>query len=350
MRKWGGVLVFSVLLALSAKTGYAQIPALPGAEGSPFGSYLNMETPIMHKVSNAPEAPAANEEVTVTIEVANDPQKTDDVTEEANLFYSTDDGKAWAKVEMEQDENNERIFKGKIPGQAAGTNVTYYIQAKDSAGNVATEMPGKNSVWPPSKDAPILLANIGPDEDDNDAAVEPDLDLTGIAVGYDDSFIYGVVKVQGTVQGGTQSPPYIMAYLLATVNPDKGEDILKSGTAFGYIPLAPAIGASIAGWQGNESMIDATIADTKQVLPESQTGEATLTDGGNLYFKYKKSVLGSNPGGVLKFLAVTAAATCTDLISSLSSGNTSGLTSCLLPKDASKYLYAYFRNHTYAVK
>lgn len=331
---------WAVLFGLSFCV-HAQV--IPGAEGSPFGSYLNDQTPLISKVSQTPEAPAAKQDVTVSAEIANDPQKTDDVTEKAFLFYSTDKGKTWLKVDMVQDAGNEALWSGKIPGQAAGATVMYYVQGVDTSGNLASELPKNTASWPPdpAKKSSPTFANPGSDEDDADAAVSPDIDILNIAVGYDDQSVYVKLGIQGKVTQGTESPVYIQGYASGILNPDKGEDILQAGMALLYAPLGEKLFGPTFGIKGSEFIINAAAVESKQVPQETDSGEASFVDGSTLYMRVKKSFLGDNPSGAVKILSLTAAITCTDL---------SSITSCLVPGDASKYVYAYFRDHSYTVK
>ncbi len=57
----------------------------------------------------------------------------------AILKYSTDGGTTWNDVAMT--DNGDDTFTGVIPGQSAGTEVDYYIEATDVLGNVTTTSP-----------------------------------------------------------------------------------------------------------------------------------------------------------------------------------------------------------------
>lgn len=201
---------------------YAQPPALPGSEGSPFGSYLNFETPLIEKVSHFPLFPKPGEEVTFQVEVYNDPQKTDDVTEKVYLHYSDDEGKTWETFKMDQDKKNERLWTAKVTFFRS-KEIIYYVSAMDTSGNVASELPlvEENPVFAEVKD-----------EDDSDAQVEPDLDIVSASVSYDRERMYLKLKVQGEVEDGTVSPPYIHNYTAIF-----GDDLPASGWTMLFAPL-----------------------------------------------------------------------------------------------------------------
>jgi len=150
------ILVIGIVLALSlgGVVSAQEVPMLPGAGGSAFGSYLNDQPPVIGEVVGVPATPKAGERVSVTAIVANDMERTDDTTEKVSLYYSTDGGKSWTEVKLEQGEEDETKWSGDIPGQSAGTKVVYYISALDTAGNLATEMPGMNMVWPRTPASP----------------------------------------------------------------------------------------------------------------------------------------------------------------------------------------------------
>lgn len=239
----------------STETETGSIVVIPGSEGSPFGNYLNNQTPLITEVSHSPETPGPMQDVTVTAEISNDPQKTDDITEKAMLFYSIDTGQTWLKLSMSQDASSKALWTGKIPGQASGTSVTYYVQGMDSAGNIATELPMNAKPW----------------------------------------------------------------------LPDPANNIFP-----------PSVGIN-----GPEWVINATTVETNQAPSEADTGEGSFVDGKTLFYKVKRSFISENPTGTIKVLGMTTAITCTDL---------KLINTCLVPGDASKYIYAYFRSHSYTVK
>lgn len=341
MKKYAYLVMTLVFVLFFAKVSLAQeIPILPGTEGGCFGSYLNDQPPVIGDVKQDPAEAVAGQAVKIIAKIANDEEKTDDTTVSATLHYSADGGKTFTEVELTQDEKDEKMWSGEIPAQAADTEVIYYLSAVDTSNNLTTELPGQNSVWPPEKDKALVLSPVVQDEDCDEGTAKADLDILEVQVGYDEKTIYGHIKVQGKINGGTMSPTFIHAYGAGILNPDKGEDILK-GTALLFAPLLAAAGGSALGWTGDTFCIDARVAETKAPIPQNESGCEAKADGGDLYFKLNRSLLGANPSGVIKILAAAAASTTTDV---------SALTTGILPQDASPYLYIYLRNHTYKVK
>jgi len=344
------ILVIGIVLALSlgGVVSAQEVPMLPGAGGSAFGSYLNDQPPVIGEVVGVPATPKAGERVSVTAIVANDMERTDDTTEKVSLYYSTDGGKSWTEVKLEQGEEDETKWSGDIPGQSAGTKVVYYISALDTAGNLATEMPGLNTVWPPvinkqepSKSSLPLLAVALKDDDDPEVQVPDGADFLTFAVGYNQEFLFGKLEVQGKITPGTLSPTSINAWGAVAINTDRSEDILKAGVALLYAPLAKTVLGSMAGITKDYAVIDARIADSPhQVIPYDDCGADCVVIDKALYWKFKRSLLGENPSNMVKFIGATAVLTATEV---------SALLSGLAPYDATCYISAYLREHSYTV-
>jgi hypothetical protein len=343
------IVFLTLLLGFLFTSGvFAQlIPTIPGAQGSPFGSYLNDQPPIIGKVTQTPQSPKAGEDVTVTAEIYNDVEKTDDTTVSATLRYSTDDGKTWQEIEMTQGEGEkEKEWKAVIPGQPSGTKVIYYVSGIDTSGNLATEMPGKNSVWPPTAENKPLLAAPVTDPDDAENLVKNDLDYLEFAIGHDDKYVYGSMKVQGKINEGVLSPPSINAYVVGMLNPDRGEDILK-GVAMAYAPLAMQIGATAFGMSKPYLVIDERIQTTQSVAPYYSEMDPDMVPVGNtLYWRILKSAFGKNPSNWCKFLVASGSLNTTDLSGLIQNFSLSSLTI----GDAAPYIAAYWNSHEYTVK
>lgn len=350
---WKGVsFVFfaGLFLVLLSGTLFAQnisIPTnIPGLEGGCAGTLLNLDPPpYVNEVKIAPEAPKAGEEVTVNASIANDSEKTDAATTSAWLHYSADGGKTFTDVDMEETENKDakgnKIWSGKIAGQDAGKDVIYYVSAQDDIGNYTSETAGAStdSTFPPAEGKGPLFSVAVPDEECKDA--EEGMDVLGVAVGFDDKTLYGSINMRGKVEKGTMSPVKINAILIGFLNPDKGEDITK-GAALAWIPLAKEAGGAAYGIASDCFAIDARIQQTKQPVPETESGASCVVDGNKLYFKINKSLFGANPSGILRFVAITAQANTVDI---------TALTSNIpVPQDSTSHVYVYQRTHTYKVQ
>ncbi|MEM2641503.1 MAG: DNRLRE domain-containing protein [Thermoproteota archaeon] len=77
---------------------------------------------------SAPASPAFGEQITVTCTVSDELSGVEEVT----LYYSTNGGASWTEVAMTLQAGR---YVGTIPSQAPFTNVQYYVEAVDRAGN-----------------------------------------------------------------------------------------------------------------------------------------------------------------------------------------------------------------------
>lgn len=343
---------FGFLMLFLSATSHAQnisIPTnIPGLEGGCAGTLLNLDPPpFIYEVKITPEAPKAGEEVTVNAAIANDSEKTDAATASAWLHYSVDAGKTFTDGDMEETENKDakghKIWSAKIPGQDAGKSVIYYVSAQDDIGNYSSETAGSNgdTTWPPDKEkgkGPLFAVAV-PDEECKDA--EGALDIKGVAIAYDDKMLYGAVTMRDKVDKGTMSPTKINALIIGFLNPDKGEDITK-GAALIWAPLAKDAGGAAFGITSDCFAIDARIQQTKQPVPDSESGATCFADGNTLYFRINKSLFGSNPSGILRYVALSGQINTID-ISALTS-------SPPVPQDSTSHVYNYQRTHTYTVQ
>lgn len=338
-----------VLLFLSGtlRAQNISIPTnIPGLEGGCAGTLLNLDPPpFIYEVKITPEAPKAGEEVTVNAAIANDSEKTDAATTAAWLHYSVDGGKTTTDADMEETENKDakgnKIWTAKIPGQDAAKSVIYYVSAQDDIGNYSSETAGASTdgTLPPKDEKGPLFAAVVPDEECKDA--EEGLDVLGVGIGFDDKVLYGAIKIRGKVDKGTMSPTKINALIIGFLNPDKGEDITK-GAALIWAPLAKDAGGAAFGITSDCFAIDARIQQTKQPVPDSESGAQCVTDGNTMYFKINRSLFGSNPSGIMRYVALAGQITTID-ISALTS-------SPPIPQDSTSHVYNYLRTHTYTVQ
>lgn len=334
---------------------------------------LSPSPPEIFSVSHNPENPAENQEWTVTAKILNDPERTDDTTDTAWVYYSADDGKTWQSVEMEQNEDNESLWQTKIPGQPKDTKIRYVVTSQDSGGNFASEIP-KISSWP-SPDSLSKAETVeeksklfpafpltSTDENCTEKNNEPDVDILGVSFSYDDEFVYGKITVEGTVHGGTMQKAN--GYGQAVLNLVPGQDptvdlvtkLFEGGGLKGFvmlhIPLAPALGANVLGWVESPWAIDSRVATTYQPIPEEESAIVGYEMGRDFYWRAKRSLVGPDPDNLI----VTAALAISILNpSSLidtfrgGGGNTGMLIASLLG-DISTITRAYLREHMIEVK
>lgn len=313
-------------------------------------------------VKQNPESPANIGEIEVSAMIKNNAERTDDTPEAAWVSYTTDDGKTWQTVEMAQDENDETLWKGGISGQPAGTTLRYVVYARDSGGNFAAEIP-KNTLWPPDEKNNVLPAFpvIASDENCEEKNNEPDVDILGISLSYDDAYFYGKISVEGTVNGGTMSPIKANAYAQAILNLGAGQDptfellqqLFTGGDLKGFsmlhAPLAPELGASAFGWTAPPWAIDTRVAQTKMPVPQPESGMEGFVIGKDFYWRAKRALAGSDPDNTV--LTAAAAISILNPMALIDSakGGIENIASFLMG-DVSTITRAYLREHIMVVK
>lgn len=323
---------------------------------------LSPVPPEIHWVKQTPESPANIGEIEVSAMIKNNNEHTDDTPQAAWLSYTTDDGKTWQTVEMAQDENDETLWKGGIPGQVSGTTLRYVVYAQDSGGNYAAEIP-KNALWPPDEKNNLFPAFpvMASDENCQEKNNEPDVDILGVALSYDDTYFYGKISVEGTVNGGTMSPAKANAYAQAILNLSPGQDptmdllqkLFTGGDLHGFAmlhaPLAPDLGASAFGWTSPPWAIDMRVTQTKMPVPQPESGMEGYMIGKDFYWRAKRTLAGNDPDNSV--LTVAAAISILDPMALIDSakGGIENIMSFLMG-DISAISRVYFREHVVIVK
>ncbi|MCA9246007.1 MAG: lamin tail domain-containing protein [Planctomycetales bacterium] len=112
-----------------ANTVQLEVPANHGTPGLPNSTTIDNVGPTFDQLSHGPILPAADEEVTVAVQVA-DPQGVDTV----DLWYRPD-GQAFASLPMVLEADG--FYRARLPGQAASTVVQFYVEARDTLGAVS---------------------------------------------------------------------------------------------------------------------------------------------------------------------------------------------------------------------
>jgi len=213
---------------------FAQIPGLDLSED--VKSYISEALPpYLGTVKISPEAPAADEEVTVTASVA--PIKIFDEVDpmdvgEVLLYYTIDGGANWEEVSMDQDGEK---YTGTIPGQPSGTTVSFYVKAYSDVGTMNLSISNRQielkvgqsqaiEVVPAaggavSGDDPFAnLQLIASDEDDDDSQAPPPADIRELRIGRDDENMYIRLKYDDKIDGGKLTPLLGRIYLGFIIN------------------------------------------------------------------------------------------------------------------------------------
>ncbi len=109
-----------------ARTHRIEVPRQHGTPGAPNSRLLENTGPTYETFQHAPLLPPPGENVTVSVAAA-DPHGVESVT----LHYA-EGGGGFVSVPMEDGEDG--VWKGTVPGMAAGSVVQFYIEGKDALG------------------------------------------------------------------------------------------------------------------------------------------------------------------------------------------------------------------------
>ena len=264
-------LIVAMAVTMAPSVVKAQLDALPPELQERVEDLLATRfPPQLHEVSIDPEEPGEGDDITVTADIYNDAEVTDDETMEAYIFFSTDGGESWEEVEMETDD--DKTWVGVIPGQDSGTTITWGLRAVDSSTNFYTDVPCMLSEPLPSEGylendcfnnddvdcesalpmgCAFALANDEEPVDDEDDVAPPDFDFQNFRFGYDDDNFYLDLVVEGEVSEGSAAPMDIHGYAAAIVDVDKGgnstdlESLLEAGALLVHAPLAKIAGGVV---------------------------------------------------------------------------------------------------------
>lgn len=307
------------------------VPILPHGDESPHAAMMFYVTPEIFNVAITPEAPKANNPVTVSANIFNNPDLTDvSVTESASVAYSVDGGKTWQETAMQKD-GTGKTWSGIIPKQKKGTKIQYYIKAKDNTGNLAIEIP------PSAELNENNLTDVAPDADDPKDWVPDDIDLTDVSVGYNADNIMVKMKTNGRFSNKGKDDNMIHAYAVPLINPDIPTTFdLLTAKALVYAPALQFMGAEPFGLYNLQSFMGGKIGDALvkdagvKVIRDTEKSPDTLT------FEMKRAALGNNPSASFKLAALTLG------FADLKELSTT-------PWDATTYTMVYMRSHEYEV-
>jgi hypothetical protein len=312
----------AALLLIPSVAAYAQLDALPAELKDRIEDLLATRFPPQLKsVTIEPEAPAADEAITVTAEISNDSEVTEDETTEAYIFFSIDGGESWEEVEMESDD--DKTWTGEIPGQESGTDVIWGIRAVDSSGNFYTDVPCQMAEAPGGADyiakdclaediaqceedmlpmtCMVAAANDETPIDDDDSFAPPDFDYQNFHIGYDKDKIYLDLTVQGKVSDGKVAPMSINIYAAVLINVDKAgnstdlNELLNAGAALVHAPLAKIAGGLVKPCFYGYSQGGTFAQDEKSI--------ACNPEGSHLFFTIDRKAIKDNKSGLFQFLA-----------------------------------------------
>lgn len=335
---------------------------LSALQGECLGDFLADQPPVIHQVKYSKEA-KAGEEIVIEITAHNDEEISDSETETVTVYYSTDGGKTYQSVEAEGvgEDTPIKQWKATIPAQEAGRKIKFYVSAVDDTGNVATEVAGTPSGFPP--DASAFPAG----KEDEDCGIGPDFDILGLSLTADDNTVYGKLKIKGKFGPGTLSPPKIHGYIIGLIEPKLGiMDVVNlfsgagsaqlNGGIFFWAPHAKTIGGEIVGITKDALLIvsgSSTIMGQQAPVKLVQDGVESKMEGDTLYFSFPRKELGKKmeaykAAGIAAFLKVSDASS---LMSMFGGGGGGDFLSILgTDIDFALYLTTYFRNHEITVK
>lgn len=311
-------------------------------EEDAFGGIMNTSIPMISDVSFPLEPPKAGQAVKASCKIVMSEEEEDEGVDvaKAQIVYTTD-GRTLQYADMTA--GADGVYSGEIPGQAAGTEVSFGIRAVDTTRNVSMEMPVRAS-WPAAKD---VLMPGAKDVDNSGDVVQDDMDFLQTYFGYDDEWVYVGFEVQGNVSSGTLDPPFIQVYGAKFTNPDvdQGEGLMVGKLAI-YVPLGAELYERFknhldkVGFKFPESKMG--VIDIKKIMSDPKEGyvadaapEAKV-DGPLFVGRLKRAALGDNPSGYVRGIYIAAA-------------NASLDSFMPIPMNATPYTQLYFNSHSYKV-
>jgi len=165
-------------------------------------------------------APSPNSVIEVNTDINIFPQDSTSV----RLFYSTNNQASWTEIPMEtiQLPGYENTWQGNFLSPASGT-VWYYLQADKEPLRASQSPCNTNDVWPPPDNLLSWVA-IEPAGDTFNNPEGPWLDLTGLWLGYSDTYFY--FRITNNYNSWPTSGGLLKwySYAVGFVNPDAPSD------------------------------------------------------------------------------------------------------------------------------
>ncbi|HOX28337.1 MAG TPA: neutral/alkaline non-lysosomal ceramidase N-terminal domain-containing protein [bacterium] len=304
-----------------------EIPEFKEANRAPYPSFLFDKTPDIVSVVQTPARPLANQNVKITAVVKRDVNRASLPVKTVSLFYSSNDGASWEKIEMLRSDTDGDLYLAYLPTFPSGTKVTYYVQAIDSSGSMTSEVPGMASM-----DGDNIKNLVGvTDVDEDDQTVPADIDVQRLEAGYDESNIYVRLVVEGKPGKGEINGRGMYVYLMPVLNLDIHGGGLASLFDVPILAYAPIL-SSYLGVEPQGLFRLSELLATKKSIPGS---DVKLKKGAHeLLLRFKRVALGESKSGRFEIAALTSAIK-----------NMDGL----LPWEAAPFLTIYLRNHEYTV-
>jgi len=261
--------------------------------------FLSDNTPPLAKnIIMTPEKPTPNDEVMISADIVNDPTNTENKPLYAYLYYSTDEGKTWNEIEMEQDAKNPTRWYGAVPPTGKAGEFPFFFSAEDEGGNYLLELPVTAIKWT-DKEPPELFGKIT-DKNDEEYIVSNDLDILEAKIGYDGNALYFGMKVEGEISSGTVSPFALNVYSVGIYYPQQTrKGSVRADFVLEHSPDAEFLHFPIVG-----------LLDIDKKLSEVTTADARYyADDGWLYMRFKQSALKDKKFDKLRVIFGTAIAT-----------------------------------------
>lgn len=330
-------------------------------------SLLNSDPPpYIREVNMQPEVPKEGDDVIVRAAIGNDSEKTKAVATNAWLHYSTDDGKTETVIEMqnaeEKDTGGFALWTAKIPAQKMGTNIIYYISAKDSNGHYSTETPGEsaNVKFQPEEGKESGIKFSAPVPDEECPSAEGGLDILGFSVGYDEKTVYGRITMRDKITAGTINPVDLHLIVIGFLNQGAGKNDGKDALML-WMPWACDVGGCAYYQMSDWYAVDERVKVTKNVVPGTESGADGMIVEKTAYFKLHRAFLKINKSSLLRIFVMTIQYTniqetfkhWENLSKSMKSPMESVFSGNWIspaPLDASPHIYIYLRTHAYTVK
>ncbi len=249
------------------------------------------EPPQLESLNITPENPTTQDSIKVAAVINNDDSLTWSKTISATLFYRSDDDDDWNSVDMENREIPD-TWTAEIPALMKQGDIKYFLTAEDDSGNLYIELQESDIKW--GADEEPEYTYIIQDENDRIKAISDDLDILSVSLGYDGTYLYVKLLVEGEISGGTITPLKINMYSVGFYPSDysRGEPayILFHSQMSRFFSL-PVIG----------------LLDVDRGLSEIASAETVYYSHGNqLHMRMLKKYVDKDNTGRMKIIAGTS--------------------------------------------
>lgn len=188
---WGAGMVLGLAMgAMAQEWGPGYVPDIPKC----MGSAVQDICPMIRQVSWLPSQPKVGQDIRVSVTLFMDEELTDGRVMSGQVVATYPDG---TRLDVPLENQNENdLWTCQLPASSSSGPLTLRVEATDSFGNRAVEVPEAALSWPPSQDQ--LLPVIGDRE--GEEVVSKDVDLTKVWMGLDEKNLAVILRTDGRIK------------------------------------------------------------------------------------------------------------------------------------------------------